>query len=228
MLRWHGLRKLSRPTPPLRDGRSSSSPTHPPTDLVSVSSRRTTLSMDAAGSTTPTISSAVSSSSSYARTVVSRPGSLDISILDRTTKIPSPSPRLTPRMVLTPTVVHAHSCRPLSCAEEPLAMDVSSLVLYVVTRMDSRSAPWTTRRTEKSALTPRSPIVTATTRLEYTHMRIPLRRTTTISRFTSHLLEITFTPLMMDTADTMRKERLLSMRRLPWTLWPGGTWPVAA
>mmetsp|Transcript_31179 Transcript_31179/g.70511 ORF Transcript_31179/g.70511 Transcript_31179/m.70511 type:complete len:206 (-) Transcript_31179:573-1190(-) len=190
-------------------------------------SRRTTSSTDAAGSTTRTTSSARSSSSLSVSTVPSRPGSVDTSTLDRTTRIRSLSPPLTPRMDPTPTVARASSPRPPSCVPEPPGTDVSSPVSSAVTRTDSRSAPSTTRRTGRSVLMPPSPSVVTITRSVSTPMTTRRTITITTSRFMRPVREMRSTPPMMVSSVTTRMATSLRLMLQP-TPSPGGTYPAAA
>jgi hypothetical protein len=133
-----------------------------------------------------------------------RPGSLDISIWDKITKTVSPSPPSTLRMDPTPTVDPVSSPKPPSCVLEPPVMDVNNLVSSVVTRMDLRSAPLTTKRMEKSVSMLQFPTVVIPMKWECTHTMMSHMIMTNISRCTSPALETSCTPRMMVSGGMIR------------------------
>mmetsp|Transcript_7703 Transcript_7703/g.16755 ORF Transcript_7703/g.16755 Transcript_7703/m.16755 type:complete len:222 (+) Transcript_7703:781-1446(+) len=171
--------------------------------------------------------SARSSLSWLGSTGASRLGSLDTSTWAKITKTVSLSPPSTPRTVPTPTVAHASSHRPPSCAQAPPVTADSNPVSSVETRMDSKSAPLTTKRMERSDLMPPSPSVEMTMRLVSTLMRTRLTSMINTLRCTSLTLVISFTPRMRVSRCTILMETL-SRLTSPWTLLPGGTCPAAA
>mmetsp|Transcript_3850 Transcript_3850/g.5616 ORF Transcript_3850/g.5616 Transcript_3850/m.5616 type:complete len:222 (-) Transcript_3850:105-770(-) len=140
-----------------------------------------------------------------------RPGFRDISTWVKTTKTVSPSPPLTLRMDPTPTVDPVSSPKPPSCALELPVMDVNNLVSSVETRMDSRSAPLTTKRRERSVSMLQFLTVVIPMRLVSTHMKMSLTIMTNISRFTNPVLEISCTPRMMVSRDMMLMETFLHL-----------------
>merc|ERR1711966_511797 len=160
-------------------------------------------------------------------TAASRRGSPVTSPWARTTRTASRSPPLTPRWGPTPTAAPASSPRPPSCAPGPPATAGSSPASSAGTRRASRSAPWTTRRTARSASTPPSPSRATPTRWACTRTRTRPTNTTSTSRCTSPTRGTASTPPTTGSSATTWTGTFPPLMS-PWTPWAGGTSPAAA
>mmetsp|Transcript_26687 Transcript_26687/g.53253 ORF Transcript_26687/g.53253 Transcript_26687/m.53253 type:complete len:280 (+) Transcript_26687:837-1676(+) len=156
-----------------------------------------------------------------------RLGSRDISTWDKITRIPLLSPPSTPRTDPTPTAAPASLPKPPSCAPGPPATVVNNPVSSAETRTDSKSAPSTTKRTERSAWMPPLPTAEIATRSVSTLTRTRRMITTVISRSMLPVPVISCTLRMMVSAVTTPMETLNPSTWKP-TPSHGGTCPADA